>query len=115
MKKGARNCSKAAAPLLSAGPIRVTGMDAGGAGLIRLPDGLEVIVPGALPGDEITLAYRPPQPGGRRVRRRGRLRGKDGRGRRSSGRFRCRLRLLRRRKPQSPRQRPQLLHLPGIG
>ena len=66
MKKGARNCSKAAAPLLSAGPIRVTGMDAGGAGLIRLPDGLEVIVPGARPGDEITLAYRPPQPGGRR-------------------------------------------------
>lgn len=66
MKKGARNCSKAAAPLLSAGPIRVTGMDAGGAGLVRLPDGLEVIVPGALPGDEITLAARPPQPGGRR-------------------------------------------------
>lgn len=66
MKKGADNRSRAPAPLLSAGPLKVTGMDAGGAGLVRLPDGLEVIVPGALPGEEITLAYRPPQPGGRR-------------------------------------------------
>lgn len=67
-------------PLLHAEGVRVTDLDPSGAGIVLQPapgvsgasssalevPQLEVLVPGALPGDEITLDWRPPQPGGRR-------------------------------------------------
>ncbi|MDO5531351.1 23S rRNA (uracil(1939)-C(5))-methyltransferase RlmD [Sutterella sp.] len=53
-------------PLVHLDRTVVTGLDASGAGLVRSPEGLEVLVPGAIPGAEIALDYRAPAPGGRR-------------------------------------------------
>ena len=53
-------------PLISVASLTVIGMDASGAGIVRTPEGLDVLVPGALPGAEIRVDYRPPMPGGRR-------------------------------------------------
>ena len=65
-----RKAAGAIPPLLFAGRTVVTDMDASGAGVLeeRLPSGeaIEVIVPGAIPGDVIELSWRAPLPGGRR-------------------------------------------------
>lgn len=46
--------------------VLVTRMHASGAGIAAAPDGLEILIPGALPGARGTVRFRRPQPGGRR-------------------------------------------------
>lgn len=46
--------------------LLVTGLDPSGAGTALTPEGLEVLIPGALPGARVSCDYQPPRPGGRR-------------------------------------------------
>ena len=46
--------------------LLVTGLDPSGAGVAVTPEGLEVLIPGALPGARVSFDYQPPRPGGRR-------------------------------------------------
>ncbi len=46
--------------------LPVTGLDPSGAGVAVTPEGLEVLIPGALPGARVSFDYQPPRPGGRR-------------------------------------------------
>ena len=63
-------CTQAASPAQppvhrSAHGILITGIAPTGAGTAQI-DGLEVVVPGALPGDRVDFEWQPPKPGGRR-------------------------------------------------
>lgn len=71
--KNRSDCSIQRTALLHTESVYVTDLDPSGAGIVLQPtpaarEGtcLEVLVPGALPGEEIALTWRPPQPGGRR-------------------------------------------------
>lgn len=51
--------------LRRADDVRLSGLAPTGAGTVEI-EGLEVVVPGALPGDRAAFDWRPPMPGGRR-------------------------------------------------
>lgn len=61
-----RAAAPAGSPLRHVGRLPVTGLDPSGAGTAVTTDGLEILIPGALPGAVVRLDYAPPRPGGRR-------------------------------------------------